>query len=86
MIYPGARYRVLSALLTVRNLHESRGFFTIPAGEVVETVGDLEGADMIPITFHGEMLLVFDRDLRERSQRIYNDGTAAAPWIPESDQ
>lgn len=71
MISPAARYRVLAPLLTVRKFSEVRGFFTVPAGAIVETAGDLEPAGLVPIRVHGQLVLAFSRDLHERSQALF---------------
>ncbi len=77
MIFPGARYRVLSPLLTVRKYSDARGFFTVPPGAVVETAGELQAAGF------GELLLVFSRDLGERSQ-VLRSGIAPPGWASDS--
>ena len=79
MISPSARYRVLSPLLTVRKYSEARGFFTVPAGTIVETAGDIESAGLIPIRVFGQLLLAFSRDLHERSQVLQAGGWAPGP-------
>lgn len=79
MISLAAHYRVLSPLLTVRKYSEARGFFTVPAGAIVETAGELQPAGLIPICVFGELLLVFSRDLHERSQALQSGG-APAGW------
>jgi hypothetical protein len=68
MIFPSARYRVVAPLLSVRKYSEARGFFTVPAGAIVETAGEIESAGLIPIRVYGQLMLVFSRDLHERSQ------------------
>lgn len=79
MISPAARYRVLSPLLTVRKYSEARGFFTVPAGAIVETAGEIETAGLIPIRVFGQLLLAFSRDLHERSQALQSGG-APTGW------
>jgi hypothetical protein len=79
MLAPGERYRVLSPILTVRKVTEPRGFFTVPAGAIVETAGELQAPDMVPIRFYGEVLLAFTRDLYERSQYLPSEGGSAKP-------
>jgi hypothetical protein len=81
MISPGARYRVLSPLLTVRKYGEARGFFTVPPGAIVETAGDLQTAGLVPIRVFGELLLAFSRDLHERSQVLQ----AASIWADDAE-
>lgn len=78
MISPSNRYRVLAPLLTVRKYSEARGFFTVPAGAIVETAGELSSGGLIPIRVFGELLLAFGRDLLERSQALQ------PPWTPDA--
>jgi hypothetical protein len=80
MISPSGRYRVLSPLLTVRKYSDARGFFTVPAGTIVETTGELEPAGLVLIRVFGERLLAFGNDLRERSQYLPRDGSN---WPPD---
>jgi len=80
---PSARYRVVSPFLTVRELNEARGFFTVPAGAIVETAGDPQSTGLIPIRVYGELLLAFSRDVRERSQYLHCDGASTA-WTQEA--
>lgn len=70
MMSPTARYRVLSPLLTVRRYREASGFFTVPAGTIVETAGEPQPTGLIPIRVFGELVFAFSLDLRERSQVV----------------
>jgi hypothetical protein len=74
MFSPGARYRVVSPFLTVKEFSAARGFFTVPAGAIVETAGETASSGLVPIRVHGELLLAFSDDLRERSQCLSLDG------------
>jgi hypothetical protein len=82
MISSSARYRVLSPLLTVRKYSETRGFFTVPAGAIVETAGELEPPGLIPIRVFGQLLLVFSRDLSERTQ-VLQSGRSPVGWAQD---
>ena len=81
MTPPNARYRVLSPLLAVRKYSEARGFLTVPAGTIVETVGEVQPVGLVPIRVFGQLLLTFSRDLSERSQVLQSGG--AAGWAPD---
>lgn len=60
--------RVQSEILAVTAT--SQRFVTIPAGVVIQTSGDLTEPGLHHITYQGQDLLAFTRDIRERTRVI----------------
>jgi hypothetical protein len=60
--------RVQSEILAVTATEQR--FVTIPAGAVIETSGDLVEPGLHHITYDGQDLLAFARDIRERTRLI----------------
>ncbi|PWT85587.1 MAG: hypothetical protein C5B58_02835 [Acidobacteria bacterium] len=64
------RLEVTSAFLAVRNNDGRKGLITIARGSIVEVTGAFDENDMVAITFDGDLLLAFGRDVEERSRVI----------------
>jgi hypothetical protein len=63
------RRRVTDAILAVSPVPASSHFETIPAGAEIETTDDMNTLGLHPVTYDGRELLVFTRDIRERTVR-----------------
>ena len=61
--------RVKSSILAVP-MARHHGFVTIPVGSMIETADDLSHPGFRRVTFDDRELLVFARDIRERTERI----------------
>jgi hypothetical protein len=59
--------RVMSTLLA---LDSTTDYVTIPETAVIETTDDLAEPGFRQVRYEGESLLVFTRDIQERTQRI----------------
>jgi hypothetical protein len=71
------RLRVTDTILAVSPTPASSGLVTIPAGAVIETTDNMNTlADNMstlglhPVTYEGQELLVFTRDILERTVRL----------------
>jgi hypothetical protein len=64
------RLHVTSEILAVAAQAADHCFVTIPAGSMIDTSGDLAEPGFHHVFFHGQDLLAFARDLRERTQRF----------------
>jgi len=62
--------RVTSEILAVATQPEDPCFVTIPAGSMIDTSGDLAGPGLHHVLFHGQDLLAFTRDIRERTNLV----------------
>jgi hypothetical protein len=60
--------RVMSPLLA---LAATADYVTIPETAVIETADDLSEPGFRQVRYEGESLLVFSRDIHERTQRIF---------------
>ena len=61
--------RVTSPLLAIPTASR-HGFVTIPVGSIIEMCDVLAEPGFHPVKFNGQELLVFARDIRERTQTI----------------
>jgi hypothetical protein len=59
--------KVISSLLAVSATED---FVTIPARSVIETTDDLAEPGFRQVRFFGETLLVFTRDIQERTRQV----------------
>jgi hypothetical protein len=59
--------KVMSSLLAIRATED---FVTIPANSVIATTDDLAKPGYRLVRYLGESLLVFMRDIQERTQRM----------------
>jgi hypothetical protein len=60
----------VSSFLAVRIAVEKERFVTVPVGAVIETTEDLQEQGLLIVTLNGEDLLVFHRDMRERTESV----------------
>ena len=63
------RLRVTDTILAVSPVPAGSGFVTIPAGAVIETTDNIINLGLHAVTYEGRELLVFTRDIRERTVR-----------------
>ena len=61
--------RVKSSIVAVPPVHH-HGFVTIPAGSIIESSDDLVEPGLHRVRFDGKDLLVFTRDIFERTERV----------------
>lgn len=61
--------RLRSSIVAVPPVHH-HGFITIPAGSIIESSDDLIEPGLHRVRFDGNDLLVFTRDIRERTERV----------------
>jgi len=61
--------RVKSSIVAVPPV-QHHGFVTIPAGSIIESLDDLVEPGLHRVRFNGKDLLVFTRDIFERTERI----------------
>ena len=61
--------RVTDPIVAVSPVPASSDFVTIPAGAVIDTTDDMNTLGLHPVTYDGRELLVFTRDIRERTVR-----------------
>ena len=67
------RLHVTSAILAVAAEHTRHRFVDIPAGSVIEMASvDFAEPGLRAVTFDGQELLAFTRDIRERTVREPN--------------
>ena len=45
-------------------------FVVIPTGSIVNTSGDFPGPGFHPVTYNGQDLFAFTRDIRERTEQV----------------
>ncbi|HUJ51813.1 MAG TPA: hypothetical protein VLW25_16505 [Bryobacteraceae bacterium] len=64
-----AHLRVKSEILAVTATADHK-FVTIPSGATIETSDDLVEPGFIRLTFEGNHLLAFTRDIRERTETL----------------
>ena len=62
------RLHVVSSILAITAQHARHVFVTIPPGAVIETGGDLAEPGLQSVIFGEQDLLVFTRDIRERTE------------------
>lgn len=80
-----AHLRAKSAILAVTATDRHK-FVTIPAGAMIETSDDLVEPGFIRLTFEGNHLLAFTRDIRERTETLLTeepDGKAGVELVLE---
>jgi hypothetical protein len=66
-----ARFRVVSPFIAVQGPTNKERVFTVPVGAVIETSSpDLHEPGLVTVTWNGERLVVFRRDLREHAELI----------------
>jgi hypothetical protein len=63
------RLHAILPILAITEHFTRRNFVDIPAGSVNETSGDLSDFGLHLVTFEGQQLLAFARDIVERTQR-----------------
>jgi len=66
---PLVRLRVTSEILAVPAAYH-HGFVKIAAGSIIETAADLAEPGLHHVSFDGKDLLVFARDILERTEKI----------------
>jgi hypothetical protein len=66
------RLRVTDTIVAVSPVPASSDFVTIPAGAVIETTDNMNTLGLHPVTYEGRELLVFTRDIRERTVRLFS--------------
>jgi hypothetical protein len=71
-----ASFRIISPILGVHPVHRRGHLVNIPVGAVITTLADLREPGLVAVTFDGEDLLVFTRDIQERTERIESDARA----------
>jgi hypothetical protein len=64
------RLRVTDTILAVSPIRASPDLVMIPAGAVLETTDNINNLGLHPVTYDGRELLVFTRDIRERTVRL----------------
>jgi len=64
------RLHVTLPILAITAQLSKHNFVDIPAGSVIETSGDLSEPGLHPVTFEGQQLLVFTRDIAERTEPV----------------
>ena len=64
------RLGVTDTIVAVSPVPAGSDFVTIPAGAVIETTDDMNTLGLHPVTCEGRELLVFTRDIRERTVRL----------------
>ena len=47
-------------------------FVTVPAGAILELVGELQQSGLIDVHFEGRVVAMFLRDIEERAERIFS--------------
>lgn len=62
------RFLVLSPLMTVDAKNSE--FVMIPAGSIIETTDDLTEPGFHRVRHHGQDLLAFTKDIRERTEKV----------------
>lgn len=70
---PVKYYKVVSPFVAVRQ-EEHQGFITVPEGAIIELAGDPSEQPLVPIRFDNQTLMVFTRDLNDRSEQISSQG------------
>ena len=63
------RFHVTSEILALATRSDHR-FVTIPAGSMIDTSEDLAQPGLHHVFFHGQELLAFTRDIRERTYQV----------------
>lgn len=66
-------YKVSSPFLAVREA-DGHGFITVPRGAVIELRSDPPHQSLVPVYLNNEQLLVFWRDLKDRTEPVLDDG------------
>jgi len=66
---PLVRLRVRSEILAVPVVYH-HGFIKIAAGSIIETADDLAEPGLHHVSFDGKDVLVFARDILERTEKI----------------
>jgi hypothetical protein len=64
------RLHVTLPILAITAQLSKYNFVEIPAGSVIDTSGDLSEPGLHPVTFEGQQLLLFTRDIAERTERV----------------
>lgn len=64
------RLRVTDTIIAVSPIPANPDLVTIPAGAVLETTDNINNLGLHPVTYDGRKLLVFTRDIRERTVRL----------------
>jgi hypothetical protein len=64
------RLHVTLPILAITEQLTKQDFVDIPAGSVIETSGDLSVPGLHPVSFQGQQLLVFTRDIAERTEPV----------------
>ena len=64
------RLHVTLPILAITPQLSQYNFVEIPAGSVIDTSGDLSELGLHPVTFEGQQLLVFTRDIAERTEPV----------------
>lgn len=70
------RRRITSPILALTP--ENSRFVTLDRGTVVELVGNTADPGLRPVVSDGQRLLAFNRDLEERSERVFTQNGSAA--------
>jgi hypothetical protein len=71
-------FKVVSPFLAVREA-EAHGFVTVPVGAIIALEDDSPQQTLVPIQMDGENLMVFWRDLRDRSEPAPDYGRSEQP-------
>jgi hypothetical protein len=79
---PIVRLRVKQAFIAVASDSHDHGFTTIPVGSTIQSADDFVIPGLRPVTFDGQDLLAFTKDIRECTERI-DAGSArvAQHWL-----
>jgi len=64
------RLHVTDAIVAVSPVPATSDFVTIPAGAVIDTRDNMNILGLHPVTYDGRELMVFTRDIRERTVRL----------------
>lgn len=66
----GVQYRVTTAFLALRPSPDLPRFVTIPAGTVLTLLSPSEDSGFVDISYCGETVAAFSRDLEERCENV----------------
>src|SRR5947209_530567 len=77
---PSMRYRLTTPLTAIRESDGNgrRTLLSIPVGAIVQVVSEAQGSGLVEVSFDGETVSIFLKDLENRSEVIeYNLGASA---------
>ena len=73
---------VTDTIVAVSTVPTSSDFVTIPTGAVIETKDNMSTLGLHPVTYDGRELLVFMRDILERTVRVFSAEATSRSYHP----